>query len=58
MRKYLPEFAWITEGKVADVKVARQLHFVPGIIVIDDRGYTDYVLWGDGVLNRSILAPG
>ena len=43
---YLPEFAWITEGKVADVKVAQQLHFVPGTIVIDDRGYTDYTLWG------------
>jgi hypothetical protein len=43
---YLPEFAWITEGKVADVKVAQQLHFAPGTIVVDDRGYTDYTLWG------------
>ena len=43
---YLPEFAWITEGKVADVKVAQQLHFAPGTIVVDDRGYTDYALWG------------
>ena len=43
---YLPEFAWITEGKIADVKVAQQLHFSPGTIVVDDRGYTDYALWG------------
>jgi IS4 transposase len=43
---YLPEFAFITEGKVADVKVARQLDFAPGTIVVDDRGYTDYTLWG------------
>ncbi len=43
---YLPEFAWITEGKVADVKVAQQVNFAPGTIVVDDRGYTDYALWG------------
>ncbi len=43
---YLPEFAFITEGKVVDVKVARQLDFAPGTIVVDDRGYTDYTLWG------------
>jgi hypothetical protein len=43
---YLPEFAFITEGKVADVKVARQLDFAPGTIIVDDRGYTDYTLWG------------
>jgi hypothetical protein len=43
---YLPEFAVLSEGKVADVKVARGLHFSPGTIVVDDRGYTDYTLWG------------
>jgi hypothetical protein len=43
---YLPEFAWITEGKVADVKIAQQLRFTPGTIIVDDRGYTDYALWG------------
>jgi hypothetical protein len=43
---YLPEFAFITEGKVADVRVARHLDFAPGTIVVDDRGYTDYTLWG------------
>jgi hypothetical protein len=43
---YLPEFAFITDGKAADVKVAQQLDFAPGTIVVDDRGYTDYTLWG------------
>ncbi len=43
---YLPEFAVLSEGKVADVKVARELHFSSGTVVADDRGYTDYALWG------------
>jgi hypothetical protein len=43
---YLPCFAIITEGKVSDVQVARQFHFDPGTIVVDDRGYNDYALFG------------
>jgi len=43
---YLPSFAVITEGKVADVKVVSQFHFAPGTIVVDDRGYNDYDLFG------------
>jgi hypothetical protein len=43
---YLPSFAVITEGKIADVKVVPQFSFPPRTIVIDDRGYTDYALWG------------
>jgi hypothetical protein len=43
---YLPCFAIITEGKVSDVKVAHQFHFDPGTIVVDDRGYNDYTLFG------------
>jgi IS4 transposase len=43
---YLPSFAVITEGKVADVKVGREISFAPGTIVADDRGYNDYELWG------------
>ena len=42
---YLPKFAVITDGKVSDVEVARQLHFEPGTIVVEDRGYTDYALY-------------
>ena len=43
---YLPCFAIITEGNVSDIKAARQFHFDPGTIVVDDRGYNDYALFG------------
>jgi hypothetical protein len=43
---YLPSFAIITEGNVSDVKVAQQFRFDPNTIVIDDRGYNDYELFG------------
>jgi len=43
---YLPSFALITEGNVSDVRMARQFHFDPGTIVVDDRGYNDYALFG------------
>lgn len=43
---YLPNFAWITEGKVADIQIARQILFPPGTIVVDDRAYNDYQLFG------------
>ena len=42
---YLPSFGVITEGKVHDVKVAHQLTFAPGTVVVDDRGYNDYRLF-------------
>ena len=42
---YLPCFAVVTEGKVADVKVAQGLTFEPGTVVVDDRGYNDYGLF-------------
>ena len=48
---YLPCFGIITEGKVADVKAAHQMHFAPDTIVVDDRGYNDYRLfakWTEG----------
>jgi len=43
---YLPSYAHITEGKVSDVKIAHMLRFDPGTIVVDDRGYNDFSLWG------------
>ncbi len=43
---YLPSFCVITTGKVADVTVARTLKLQPGTIVVDDRGYNDYELFG------------
>lgn len=42
---YLPCFGIITDGKVADVKAAHQMHFASGTIVVDDRGYNDYRLF-------------
>jgi hypothetical protein len=39
---YLPSFACVTEGKVHEIRVARQLRFPAGTIVVFDRGYTDY----------------
>ncbi len=43
---YLPSYAVITNGKVSDVEVARTIQFEPGTIVVDDRGYNDYSLFG------------
>lgn len=42
---YLPCFGLITDGKVADVKAAHQMHFAPDTIVVDDRGHNDYRLF-------------
>jgi hypothetical protein len=42
---YLPSFAWITEGKRSDIKIARHLEFNPGTIIVYDRGYNDYSLF-------------
>jgi hypothetical protein len=39
---YLPSFAVITEGKKHEGRVARQMPFAPGAILVFDRGYTDY----------------
>ena len=49
---YLPSFAVITTGKVHDVTVAKTLKLHPGTIIVDDRGYNDYELfgrWTDGM---------
>lgn len=39
---YLPSFAVITPGKTGDIKVARQMHFDPGTVLVMDRGYIEY----------------
>jgi len=44
---YLPSFAVISDGKVSDVEVARQFKFAVDTIVVDDRGYNDYELFGN-----------
>lgn len=44
-RSTMPRYAVITEGKTADVKVARGLKFEPGTILVMDRGYEDHSWW-------------
>ena len=39
---YLPSYAVITEGNKHEVRVAPQMRFTPGTILVFDRGYTDY----------------
>ena len=58
-RTVLPQYAVVTDGKTADVKVARGLKFEPGAIVVMDRGYEDHDWWrkltSDGVFFVSRL---
>ena len=42
---YLPVFAYVTEGRVHEVNIARGLSFPRGSIVVIDMGYTDYSLF-------------
>ena len=37
----LPSFAVVTTGKAHDLRVARQLEFEPGTVLVFDRGYID-----------------
>ena len=50
---YLPSFAVVTDGKYSELKVARGLCLEAGTILAIDRGYNDYVWFGqltrDGV---------
>jgi putative transposase len=39
---YLPAFVSITDGKVHEVNVGKQLSLPKGSIIVFDRGYTDY----------------
>jgi hypothetical protein len=43
---YLPEFAVLTEARQHDIGPARQVPLRPGSIVVVDRGYTDFSLFG------------
>jgi hypothetical protein len=42
---YLPVFAHITEGKVHEINIARELSLPKGSIVVMDRGYVDYAMF-------------
>ena len=50
---YLPVFAHITEGRIHEVSIAQGLHVPRGSLLVIDRGYVDYALFGrwtqDGV---------
>lgn len=43
---YMPAYMLLTEARCSDVKVAQQLVFNAGSIVVMDRGYNDYALFG------------
>jgi hypothetical protein len=43
---YLPSVVVITEGRCHDVRVARELKFDAGTIVVMDRGYVDFAWFG------------
>jgi len=43
---YLPCFAVVTEGRKHDVKVAQNLQYEPGTVLVFDRGYNDYGYFG------------
>jgi hypothetical protein len=42
---YLPSFAVLSEGKTADITVAKKMSFQAGTMLTFDRGYTDYDWW-------------
>jgi len=42
---YLPQYAVISDGKTADVKVAQQMEFAAGTMLVMDRGYEDHGWW-------------
>jgi len=43
---YLPRYVLITEARRSDVKIAHAFPLNPGSIVVMDRGYNDYALFG------------
>ncbi|CAO0824355.1 hypothetical protein DFAR_620015 [Desulfarculales bacterium] len=43
---YMPSFILLTEAEVADVTVAQGLALNPGSILVLNRGYQDYALFG------------
>jgi Transposase DDE domain/Domain of unknown function (DUF4372) len=42
---WLPQYAVVSDGKTADVKVARSLQFAPGAMLVFDRAYEDHKWW-------------
>jgi hypothetical protein len=48
---YFPGWAYVSEGRLHDVRVAKDLVFEPKTIVVMDRAYTDYSLYEDWTQN-------
>jgi hypothetical protein len=44
---YLPDYAVITDGKRHEARAVRKFAFTPDSITVFDKGYTDYLLFGD-----------
>lgn len=42
---FLPQYAVLSEGKKADITVARKMEFQPGTMLVFDRGYEDHNWW-------------
>lgn len=42
---YLPSYAVLTDGKTADITVAKTMAFAAGTMLVFDRGYADYDWW-------------
>jgi Transposase DDE domain len=42
---YLPSYAVITDGKQADITIAKTMTFEPGTMLVFDKGYSDYDWW-------------
>jgi hypothetical protein len=51
---YLPSVAVITDGREADIKVARGLLFEPGTILVMDRAYLDHA-WLERLTYRGVF---
>ena len=42
---FLPQYAVLSEGRKADIAVARKMEFQPGTMMVFDRGYEDHKWW-------------
>jgi hypothetical protein len=42
---FLPQYAVLSEGKKADITVARKMEFQRGTMLVFDRGYEDHTWW-------------
>jgi len=50
----MPAFAVITEGRTADIQVARRIEFAAGAILVIDRGYEDHA-WFESLTNDGVF---